>query len=116
LPASIRIVDPLGFFDFLRLESAAAIAFTDSGGVQEETCILGTPCVTLRYGTERPETAFVGANCIAGHDAADIIDAALAMDGKVGEWKPPFGDGHAAERICDAISPHNRHRTQHPTD
>jgi len=103
VPDGIRLVEPLDFFDFLRLEDAAALAFTDSGGVQEETCILGTPCVTLRYGTERPETAYVGANCIAGHDPADIIAAAITMRGKDGAWDVPFGDGNAASRILDAL-------------
>ncbi|PSQ64089.1 MAG: UDP-N-acetylglucosamine 2-epimerase (non-hydrolyzing), partial [Halobacteriales archaeon SW_9_67_24] len=62
VPAEIRLVEPQDFLDFLRLESAARLAFTDSGGVQEEACILGTPCVTLRDNTERPETVAVGAN------------------------------------------------------
>lgn len=104
VPAGIRLVEPADFFDFLRLEDAAAIAFTDSGGVQEETCILGTPCVTLRYGTERPETAYVGANCIAGHEPVDILAAAIAMRGKAGDWDVPFGDGDAADRILDALA------------
>jgi UDP-N-acetylglucosamine 2-epimerase (non-hydrolysing) len=104
VPAAIRLVEPADFFDFLRLEDAAALAFTDSGGVQEETCILGTPCVTLRYGTERPETAFVGANCVAGHEPVDIVAAAIAMRGRTGDWEVPFGDGDAAERILDALA------------
>ena len=104
VPEAVRTIEPLGFIDFLRLESTAALAFTDSGGVQEETCVLGTPCVTLRYGTERPETAFAGANVVAGHDPADIVDAASLMHGKVGSWDPPFGDGQAAGRIVDALS------------
>jgi UDP-N-acetylglucosamine 2-epimerase (non-hydrolysing) len=103
IPENIRTIDPLAFFDFLRLESAAALAFTDSGGVQEETCILGTPCVTLRYGTERPGTATVGANCIAGHDPVDIVDAAITMSGKTGDWEAPFGDGDASKHILSAL-------------
>jgi UDP-N-acetylglucosamine 2-epimerase (non-hydrolysing) len=104
VPSAIRTVEPLEFFDFLRLESTAALAFTDSGGVQEETCILGTPCVTLRYGTERPETVYAGANCIAGHDPVDIVDAATRMVGKEGGWTVPFGDGNAALRIVESLS------------
>lgn len=103
LPDPIRTVEPLDFFDFLRLESTASLVFTDSGGVQEETCILGTPCVTLRYGTERPETAFVGGNCIAGCMAEDIVAGAQQMRPKAGTWEAPFGDGNAAERILDDI-------------
>jgi UDP-N-acetylglucosamine 2-epimerase (non-hydrolysing) len=103
VPDRIRTTEPLDFFDFLRLESAAALALTDSGGVQEETCILGTPCVTLRYGTERPETAFVGANCVAGTMPNDIVAAADQMLSSDGGWSPPFGDGHAAEYVLDAL-------------
>jgi UDP-N-acetylglucosamine 2-epimerase (non-hydrolysing) len=103
VPDPVRTVEPLGFFDFLRLESTASLVFTDSGGVQEETCILGTPCVTLRYGTERPETAFVGANCIAGCVPDDIVAGAQQMRPKTGEWDAPFGDGNAAKRILDDI-------------
>jgi UDP-N-acetylglucosamine 2-epimerase (non-hydrolysing) len=85
------------------LESTADVVFTDSGGVQEETSILGTPCVTLRYGTERPETAFVGANCVAGREPSAIVAAATQMRGKAGDWKTPFGDGTAAVQILDTI-------------
>ena len=104
LPETITAIEPLGFLEFLRLEKEASIAFTDSGGVQEETCILGTPCVTFRYGTERPETVFVGANCIAGHEPVDIVDAATQMWKKTGDWEIPFGDGRAASHILDSIS------------
>lgn len=104
VPDSIRLVEPLDFFDFLRLESAAALVFTDSGGVQEETCILGTPCVTLRYTTERPETVHVGANCIAGLDPDQVVTAAEQMATKRGVWESPFGDGHAAERIVESFA------------
>jgi UDP-N-acetylglucosamine 2-epimerase (non-hydrolysing) len=103
VPDCVRPIDPLGFFDFLRLEDAAALAFTDSGGVQEETCILGTPCVTLRYGTERPETVHVGSNCIAGHDGIDVLAAAIKMYGKDPDWAVPYGDGRAAVHILDAV-------------
>ena len=103
VPPTIRLVDPLDFFDFLRLESTAGLVFTDSGGVQEECCILGTPCVTLRYGTERPETAFVGANVVAGHRQVDIITGAVRMYGKDGDWPTPFGDGDAAARIVNEL-------------
>lgn len=99
VPDPVELVEPLDFLDFLRLEREAALVFTDSGGVQEETCILGTPCVTLRYSTERPETAFVGANCVAGLDPRDVVAAAERMAAKAGDWDSPFGDGRAGERI-----------------
>ncbi|MGB9951422.1 MULTISPECIES: non-hydrolyzing UDP-N-acetylglucosamine 2-epimerase [unclassified Haloarcula] len=103
VPDQIRLIEPLDFFDFLRLESTADLVFTDSGGVQEESSILGTPCVTLRYGTERPETAFVGANCVAGRKPSSITAAATQMRGKAGDWNTPFGDGTAAVQILDAV-------------
>ncbi len=103
VPDTIRLVDPLDFFDFLRLESQAELVFTDSGGVQEETCILGTPCVTTRYTTERPETVHVGANCLAGLSSGEIVTAAEQMASKRGAWESPFGDGRAAERILATI-------------
>jgi UDP-N-acetylglucosamine 2-epimerase (non-hydrolysing) len=103
VPETIRLVEPLDFFDFLLLEREAALVFTDSGGVQEETCILGTPCVTLRYSTERPETVAVGANCLAGLSPPDILAAAERMVDKSGDWDSPFGDGKAGERIVSAF-------------
>ena len=105
VPEGIEVIEPQSFLDFLTLEDAAALVFTDSGGVQEETCILGTPCVTLRYSTERPETAFVGANMIAGLDPEDVVEAGRRMLGKPGGWTVPFGDGDAADRILDAVEP-----------
>ncbi|RDI69623.1 non-hydrolyzing UDP-N-acetylglucosamine 2-epimerase [Halopelagius longus] len=103
IPEPIRTIEPLEFLDFLCLESEAALTFTDSGGVQEETCILGTPCVTLRYSTERPETVHAGANCLAGLDPDDIVEAAETMIEKDGDWTVPFGDGNASKRILDVL-------------
>lgn len=103
IPEQIRLVDPLDFFDFLRLEQTAHVVFTDSGGVQEETCVLGTPCVTLRYNTERPETLSVGANCLAGLSSEYIVAAGEEMAAKDGHWESPFGDGRAGYHILDAV-------------
>ncbi len=89
--------------DFLRLESNARLVLTDSGGVQEEACVLGIPCVTLRDNTERPETVDVGANVIAGTETKSIMEAVDSMISKRGGWPNPYGDGHAAERIVDII-------------
>jgi len=98
-PEGIELIDPLGFHDFLLLEASAKIVCTDSGGVQEETCILGVPCVTLREQTERPETIEVGSNILAGTDPAWILKAASLMLDCQRSWVHPFGDGRAAERI-----------------
>jgi UDP-N-acetylglucosamine 2-epimerase (non-hydrolysing) len=99
----IRLVEPLPFLDFLRLEDAASIVFTDSGGVQEETCILGTPCVTLRDNTERPETIEVGANVLVGASPDDVVAGAFEVRAGSGEWSNPFGDGTAAQQILQEL-------------
>jgi UDP-N-acetylglucosamine 2-epimerase (non-hydrolysing) len=105
LPDAVTLVDPLDFLDFLHLEDTATLLITDSGGVQEEACILGTPCVTVRDSTERPETVDVGANVVVGTDPEAIADAATSMVGRRGEWSNPFGDGTAGERIVDVVVP-----------
>jgi len=97
----VEVVHPVGFLQFLQLESNARIVLTDSGGVQEETCILGVPCVTLRDSTERPETIEVGSNIIVGVEPERIVGGALKMLERKRDWRNPFGDGHAAERIID---------------
>ena len=103
VPKGISVVKPLGFFDFLSLEKNAALALTDSGGVQEESCILGTPCVTLRENTERPETVEIGANVVAGWKAPDIREKAGKMLSKNGRWRQPFGNGRAGEKIVKIV-------------
>jgi UDP-N-acetylglucosamine 2-epimerase (non-hydrolysing) len=75
--------------------------FTDSGGIQEESCILRTPCVTLRDNTERQETVEVGANRINGLSIKDALEAVAFFDQSSRDWVNPFGDGKAAERIVD---------------
>jgi UDP-N-acetylglucosamine 2-epimerase (non-hydrolysing) len=103
LPTEIHPLEPLGYLEFLALEDAASIVFTDSGGVQEEACILGTPCVTIRDSTERPETVDNGANVLAGTDPDRIVRAATAMRRSTGDWDNPFGDGDAGERIVSIL-------------
>ena len=73
---------------------------TDSGGVQEEACILGVPCVTLRDNTERPETVAVGANVLAGAAPEKILSRAREMLAGKRRWENPFGDGKAAVQDC----------------
>lgn len=99
----IRLVEPADFLGFLDLEAHARIVLTDSGGVQEEACILGVPCVTLRDNTERPETVDVGANVLAGTDAKIILENARVMASRRGGWQNPIGDGHAAQKILTII-------------
>jgi UDP-N-acetylglucosamine 2-epimerase (non-hydrolysing) len=103
LPKSIIVIDPIDFFQFLQLEASARIVLTDSGGVQEETCILGTPCVTLRDNTERPETIQVGSNIVAGIEPTKVKEAVTAMYYREKKWKNPFGDGHASKKIVKIL-------------
>lgn len=104
LLAGIVIIPPLGYLDFLSLEYNAKLVLTDSGGVQEETCILKTPCVTLRNNTERPETILVGSNILVGTNPGKIRHGVNIMLRHKKTWKNPFGTGRAAEAIVDAIA------------
>jgi UDP-N-acetylglucosamine 2-epimerase (non-hydrolysing) len=103
IPDRIRAVEPLEYLDFLRLASTADLILTDSGGVQEEACILGTPCVTMRDNTERPETIDVGANRLSSCDPGQIVASATEMLLRGDGWENPFGDGDAAERILQSL-------------
>lgn len=104
LDERIKIIEPVGYLEFLMLEKNAKIIFTDSGGVQEEACILKVPCVTIRDDTERPETIEVGSNVLAGVDKSRILDAIKLMLAKDTSWKNPFGDGTTSEKIYRIIS------------
>jgi UDP-N-acetylglucosamine 2-epimerase (non-hydrolysing) len=104
---NLRLVEPLGYLDFLRLYSGARLVLTDSGGIQEETTALGIPCLTLRENTERPVTVEMGTNLIVGTDAERITRAAFgALDtpkDEGGARVPPLWDGRTADRILDAL-------------
>ncbi len=102
-PRGLRVIEPVDFLDFLQLESSARLILTDSGGVQEEACILGIPCVTLRDNTERPETLEVGSNILAGVLPDRIVECSEAMQDRADNWKNPFGDGKAGKRIADIV-------------
>jgi len=100
---NVCLVEPLGYLGFLVLLSNAKVVLTDSGGVQEEACVLGVPCVTLRDNTERPETVEVGSNVLAGTVPESILEKTRLMLGKNGGWVNPFGDGMAGQRIVDVL-------------
>ena len=100
----MRPIAPLGYVEFLQLHRHAALVLTDSGGVQEEACALGVPCVILRETTERPEAVQVGAARIAGVRSDDVLAAARALLGAKRPWENPFGDGKAGERIAGLVS------------
>ncbi len=99
----IEFIEPVDYLDFLNLEKGARLVLTDSGGLQEETCILGVPCVTLRDNTERPETVEVGSNMLAGTESDKIVKSTRRMLVKGKGWKNPFGDGRASERIIRVV-------------
>ena len=103
-PPGVRFLSPLPYLEFLGLHAQAALMLTDSGGLQEEACVLGVPCVTMRDNTERPESLEVGANRLAGADAERIAETAEAMAAAPRGWAQPFGDGHAAERILELLA------------
>ena len=97
--------DPLGYLEFLNLMSNAQVVITDSGGVQEETTVLGVPCLTVRENTERPATIACGTNRLVGTDPDVMLRAAReALHGPRPESKlPALWDGNAARRIVDVL-------------
>jgi UDP-N-acetylglucosamine 2-epimerase (non-hydrolysing) len=101
VPNSIHVIEPTDYLSFLVLLSASRLVITDSGGIQEEACILRTPCVTVRDNTERPETVEIGSNMIAGVRPDRILSAVRTMLEVRTNWRNPFGDGHAATKIID---------------
>lgn len=99
------VTEPLGYLDFLCLMKHASLVVTDSGGIQEETTILGIPCVTVRENTERPVTVECGTNTIAG-TKTDAIKNAIRrqLGGNRGNGVPKNWDGRAGERIIDVLA------------
>jgi UDP-N-acetylglucosamine 2-epimerase (non-hydrolysing) len=100
------IVEPLGYLDFMKLVSEARLVLTDSGGIQEETTVLGVPCLTLRNNTERPITIEEGTNTLVGLDPGRIVAAAQRALGRPCEAPPTpeLWDGRAASRIVDILT------------
>lgn len=102
---NIRLIKPLAYLDFLRMMSSARLVLTDSGGIQEETTILGVPCLTLRNNTERPITVTMGTNQLVGTNSSTILAAfrkAICND-STNTNTIPLWDGKGAERIVDII-------------
>jgi UDP-N-acetylglucosamine 2-epimerase (non-hydrolysing) len=103
----LYLTEPHGYLEFIGLIESAAMVITDSGGIQEETTVLGTPCLTLRENTERPITIFCGTNQLLGSDPSAILPAAHRI--LTGAWQPPnctpdLWDGKAAQRIVDVLA------------
>lgn len=100
---NVTLTDPLGYFDFLTLEQHASVIVTDSGGIQEEACILRVPCITIRENTERPETVTVGANKVVGLSVDQLAQAVAFFKNHAPAWENPFGDGHTSEKIVEVL-------------
>jgi UDP-N-acetylglucosamine 2-epimerase (non-hydrolysing) len=103
---NLRVIAPLGYLEFLALQKNARVVITDSGGIQEETTYLGTPCLTLRENTERPITLTLGTNSLIGRDwellrrkFCEALDGRKKLTGR-----PPFWDGKASERIAEILT------------
>lgn len=107
---ALKVVDPLGYLDFLALQASARLVLTDSGGVQEETTVLGIPCLTVRDNTERPITVTEGTNLLVGRDPERILQEArrVLRDG-VAKRRPALWDGHAGPRIAHVLAAADSH-------
>lgn len=103
LPTNIVGIEPVGFLDMLKLQQNAKVIVTDSGGIQEEACVLKVPCVTIRENTERPESVQVGANTLAGTSKEKIIKSINKMVKVKTSWKNPFGSGKTGQKILNII-------------
>jgi UDP-N-acetylglucosamine 2-epimerase (non-hydrolysing) len=97
----LEYTNAVGYLDFLRVLDDARVTLTDSGGVQQESCILDTPCVTLRDATEWEETLTIGANTLVGTDPDRIVEGVERMLRSDATWENPFGDDQSAVRIVD---------------
>lgn len=105
IPSYLKLSPPIGYMDFIQLQKNAQLILTDSGGIQEEACLLGIPCITLRENTERPESIEVGANVLVGRNAEKALNAAEKwLSAESFGWDNPFGDGHVAEEIINIIN------------
>jgi UDP-N-acetylglucosamine 2-epimerase (non-hydrolysing) len=107
IPEGVRMVEPMDYADFIALEAGARLVITDSGGVQEETSVLGVPCLTYRTTTERPVTIELGTNTLVGVDPALLREAARAALAEDPPEKPPeipLWDGKAGPRAAEAVA------------
>lgn len=105
--AGVTLTEPLGYLDFLRLMCSARVVLTDSGGIQEETTVLGIPCLTLRENTERPVTLTQGTNHLVGtrpEHVIPVLDRVLSQESSKRYTVPEGWDGYAAQRIVEILT------------
>ena len=104
----LELIDPVGYLDFVKAMEQARLVITDSGGIQEETTVLGVPCLTARKNTERPITIELGTNRLVGTDGGHILSEAKAVleSGMPEHRIPPLWDGKTAGRIADVLETH----------
>jgi UDP-N-acetylglucosamine 2-epimerase (non-hydrolysing) len=98
----IKLIDPLDYFTFLSYLKSCRFVLTDSGGIQEEACVLNVPCITLRENTERPETIDIGANILAGSNPEKILESAIKMSKINKKWENPYGED-VGRKIVDIL-------------
>ncbi len=110
----IRLLSPLGFFDFIAMEREARCVLTDSGTVQEECCIFRVPNVTIRDVTERPETVESGSNILSGADPEMIVQAVDLVLNSSCEWTPPseYIEQHVSTAVAKIVLGYRSHSLQ----
>jgi len=106
IPKNIIATPPLGYLDFVQLQNNSKVIFTDSGSIQEEACIIGIPCITIRDNTERPESVEVLANTLTKSDFQSIKQAFEKQTQISTDWNNPYGDGTASQQILDICLTH----------
>lgn len=102
IPTGVQLIEPLDYYDFLALVQEARLILSDSGGIQEEACILHVPLVTLRENTERQETIELGSNILAGYEPKSIVEKTGIMISRPTDWQQPYG-GNVAEKILNIM-------------
>jgi UDP-N-acetylglucosamine 2-epimerase (non-hydrolysing) len=108
IPRGVEDYEPMGFLEFLNLEMNALCAITDSGTVQEETCILKIPCVVIRLSTERPETVELGSSIVAGLEPSNVLRCVRSMLRRKTDWNHPYGNGKTGRKVADIIERNGR--------
>lgn len=101
--SALKTIEPVGFMECLALQKRSSLIFTDSGTIQEESCILGTKCLTLRSSTERPQAMECGAGILAGTTIGSIVSAYEKVKELPNSWTQPFGDGKSSQRIMEDL-------------